>query len=74
MNKEALAKKLAKKAREKELFLLFKEFLNTVDELELFIFKKVKNSKEFKDYISKLEDMSLPKLFSDESLKVKLIY
>ncbi|EAC1597173.1 hypothetical protein A8M26_08395 [Campylobacter coli] len=61
MNK-VLAKRLAKKAREKELFLLFKEFMREVEELE------------FKEYILKLEDKKSPKLFSDESLKVRLIY
>ncbi|HHY1325941.1 hypothetical protein C3H43_08550 [Campylobacter jejuni] len=69
-----LAKTLAKKAREKELFLLFKEFMREVEEIEFFIFKKIKNSKEFKNYISKLEDRKLPKLFSDEELKVQCIY
>ncbi|MGI7423984.1 hypothetical protein ACNF93_09340 [Campylobacter coli] len=73
MNK-VLAKRLAKKAREKELFLLFKEFMREVEELEFFVFRKIKNSKEFKEYILKLEDKKSSKLFSDESLKVKLIY
>ncbi|EHL5640013.1 hypothetical protein KEB44_001616, partial [Campylobacter jejuni] len=54
MNK-VLAKRLAKKAREKELFLLFKEFMREVEELEFFVFRKIKNSKEFKEYILKLE-------------------
>ncbi|EFU6006910.1 hypothetical protein KDL72_001906 [Campylobacter coli] len=52
MNK-VLAKRLAKKAREKELFLLFKEFMREVEELEFFVFRKIKNSKEFKEYILK---------------------
>ncbi|XUP68505.1 hypothetical protein B6971_000630 (plasmid) [Campylobacter coli] len=73
MNK-VLAKRLAKKAREKELFLLFKEFMREVEELKFFVFRKIKNSKEFKEYILKLEDKKSPKLFSDESLKVRLIY
>ncbi|EKN7563080.1 hypothetical protein PYQ10_001669 [Campylobacter coli] len=54
MNK-VLAKRLAKKAREKELFLLFKEFMREVEELEFFVFRKIKNSKEL-EYILKLED------------------
>lgn len=33
------AKRLAKKAREKELFLLFKEFMKEVEEIEFFIFQ-----------------------------------
>ncbi len=65
---KTLAKTLAKKAREKELFLLFKEFMREVEEIEFFIFKKIKN------YISKLEDRKLPKLFSDEELKVQCVY
>ncbi|OEW96313.1 hypothetical protein A0M37_03270 [Campylobacter jejuni] len=60
--------------REKELFLLFKEFIKEVEEIEFFIFQKIKNSKEFKNDISKLEDRNLPKLFSDEKLKVQSIY
>ncbi|EAL8918206.1 hypothetical protein AJ935_09015 [Campylobacter sp. BCW_6876] len=60
--------------REKELFLLFKEFMKEVEEIEFFIFQKIKNSKEFKNDISKLEDRNLPKLFSDEKLKVQSIY
>ncbi|EOH7484248.1 hypothetical protein ACMT8H_000825 [Campylobacter jejuni] len=43
-------------------------------QIEFFIFKKIKNSKEFKNYISKLEDRKLPKLFSDEELKVQCVY
>lgn len=42
---KTLAKTLAKKAREKELFLLFKEFMREVEEIEFFIFKKIKNSR-----------------------------
>lgn len=68
------AKRLAKKAREKELFLLFKEFIKGVEELEFFLFKKIKNSKEFKKYISSFEDANFPKLFSDEELKVQCVY
>ncbi|MHB87925.1 hypothetical protein EBI43_09125 [Campylobacter jejuni] len=68
------SKNTSKKAREKELFLLFKEFMREVEEIEFFIFKKIKNSKEFKNYISKLEDGKLPKLFSDEELKVQCVY
>lgn len=32
-------KRLVKKAREKELFLLFKEFMREVGEIEFFIFQ-----------------------------------
>nr|AAN46930.1 unknown [Campylobacter jejuni subsp. jejuni 81-176] len=39
MNK-VLAKRLAKKAREKELFLLFKEFMREVEELEFLFLEK----------------------------------
>lgn len=35
-----LAKTLAKKAREKELFLLFKEFMREVEEIEFLYLKK----------------------------------
>ncbi|EIC5361233.1 hypothetical protein DSU42_000210 (plasmid) [Campylobacter jejuni] len=48
--------------------------MREVEELEFFVFRKIKNSKEFKEYILKLEDKKSPKLFSDESLKVRLIY
>ncbi|WP_186820557.1 hypothetical protein [Campylobacter jejuni] len=54
--------------------MLFKEFIKEVEEIEFFIFQKIKNSKEFKNDISKLEDRNLPKLFSDEKLKVQSIY
>lgn len=70
------AKRLAKKAREKELFLLFKEFMKEVEEIEFFIFQKIKNSKEFKNYISKLEDRKLPNLFSvcKKSFDIAYVY
>lgn len=42
------AKRLAKKAREKELFLLFKEFMKEVEEIEFFIFQKIKILKNLK--------------------------
>ncbi|EAL2460399.1 hypothetical protein YZ31_07155 [Campylobacter lari] len=66
----AIEKKLAKKARERELFVLFKEFKKTIDNLEEFFFKKAKNSKEFKEFISKLEEDKQPKLFTLEELKI----
>ncbi|TBR80920.1 hypothetical protein DU472_04485 [Campylobacter novaezeelandiae] len=69
MNKK-ITKKQIKEAHEKELFLLFKEFIKGVEELEFFLFKKIKNSKEFKKYISSFEDANSPKLFSDEELKI----
>ncbi|MBT0826751.1 hypothetical protein L8X52_07650 [Campylobacter lari] len=66
----AVEKKTNKKAQERELFLLFNEFKKTIDNLEEFFFKKAKNSKEFKEFISKLEEDKQPKLFTPEELKI----
>lgn len=33
--------------------------MREVEELEFFVFRKIKNSKEFKEYILKLEDKNL---------------
>lgn len=65
---EKKLKFLLREAKEKELYLLYNQFKQNITDFDKFVFKKIKKSKEFKNFLLEIEESEQPRLFESDAL------